>query len=143
MKKLLFICLLVFTQTTYSADLTAVDVFGETIDACGLRSDSVTAALVGTMRYNRINIKKSPFGVNLYHQVTAMNIRGGCVANVRVEYKVYESVFVENLNKKIFSSAVLCGKVILLTGPEHNMQTRVNDEAKAIAQECLLEISQK
>lgn len=143
MKKLLFTCFLMVAQSSYSADLTEVNIFGEDITGCNLSSDSVTAALLGTMRYNRINIKKSIDGVNLYHQVTAMNIRGGCVANVRVEFKVYEYIYVRNLNKKIMSNAVICGNVILLTGPEHNIQTRVNDSAKEIAQQCLLKISKE
>ncbi len=141
MKKLLFTCLLIIAQSSYSANLTEVNIFGEDIPECNLSSDSVTASLLGTMRYNRIDTNKTFNGVNLYHQVTAMKIQGGCVANVRVEFKVYEYIFVKNLNKKVMSNAVICGKVFLLTGPEHNMQTRVNDSAKEIAQKCLLEIS--
>jgi hypothetical protein len=141
MKKLLLVCLLTIAQSSYSADLTEVNIFGEDITGCNLSSDSVTASLLGTMRYNRINVSKGFNGVNLYHQVTAMRVQGGCVANVRVEFKVYDYIFVKNLNKKVMSNAVICGNVFLLTGPEHNIQTRVNDSAKEIAQKCLLEIS--
>lgn len=143
MKKLVFVFLLAIANVVYSEDLTQVNVFGEDINGCGLRSESVTAALVGTMRYNRINVIKGFGGVNLYHQITAMDIRGGCAANVRVEFKTFEYVYVANLNKKIMSNVVLCGNVMLLTGPEHNMQTRVNNSAKELAQECLLKISRE
>lgn len=143
MKKLLFACFLMVAQSSYSADLTEVRISGEQITDCGLSTDSVTAALAGTMRYNRINVVEKWGSVVLYHQVTAMNVSGGCAASVRVDFRVYEHVFVRNLNKKIMSSAVLCGSLELLTGPTHNIQRRVNDSAKDIAQQCLLKISKE
>ncbi len=143
MKKLLLVCFLTIAQSSYSADLTEVKISGEQIKDCNLSRDSVTAALVGAMRYNRIKITESFNGVHLYHSVTALNINGGCAASVVVEFKVYEYLYIKNLNKNIMTGAVICGDGTLLTGPTHNMQTRVNDAAKDMAQRCLLEISKQ
>jgi hypothetical protein len=141
MKKLLFIYLLLIAQSSYSADLMEVHVIGEKINNCNLSENSVTAALVGAMKYNSIKSSKSFSGVFLYHSVNAMKTNTGCVAHSRIEFKVYESVFVRSLNKKVMSEVVLCSKGVLLTGPEYDMQTRVNDAVKDYAQQCLLEIS--
>lgn len=143
MKKLLFACLLMVAQSGYSADLTEVRISGEKIKNCNLTTESVSAALGATMRYNRINLTESYSGVVLYHAVAASNISGGCAAYITVEFKVYDFVFVKNLNKKIMTGAVLCGQGTLLTGPTYDMQTRVNDSAKDMAQQCLLEISKQ
>ena len=141
MKKLLLVCLLTIVQSSYSADLTEVRISGEQINSCNLSRDSVSAALGAAMRYNRIKLTENLGGVVLYHAVTAQTINGGCAAVVKVEFKVYEFVFVKNLNKKIMSGAVLCGNGTLLTGPTYDLQTRVNNSAKDMAQQCLLEIS--
>ncbi len=143
MKKLFFTFLLIIAQSSYSANLTEVKITGEKILGCNLSTDSVSAALVGTMRYNRINITDKTSGVYLYHNVTAMNINGGCAASLVVEFKVYEYVFIKNLNKAIMTGSILCSNGTLLTGPTHNMQTRINDAAKDMAQQCLLEISKQ
>lgn len=144
MKKLLFIYLLTIAQFGYSANLTEVNVFGEKVTDCNLSTASVTAALTGTMRYNRINVTDNFGGVvYLYHQVTAANISGGCAANVKIEFKVYEGVFVKNLNKKVTTNAVICSENSILIGQISTFQTRVNDAAKDMAQQCLLEISKK
>lgn len=143
MKKLLFACLLMVAQSSYSADLTEVRISGEKINGCNLSMNSVAASLGATMRYNRINLTEKFGGVNLYHAVTAHSNGGQCATFVKVEFKIYEYVFVKNLNQKIMSSVVLCGNGTLLTGPSYDMQTRVNDAAKDMAQQCLLEISKQ
>jgi hypothetical protein len=143
MKKLLFVCLLLTSQLGYSAYLTEVKVTGEKIIGCGLNKDSVTSALIGTMRYNRINVTEKDGDVYLYHQVTALEIPGGCAVNVSIEFTMFENVFVKNLKKKIFSQVQLCGSNYLLTGPKYDMQVRVNDTAKDLAQKCLIQISKE
>jgi hypothetical protein len=143
MKKLLLVCLLTIAQSSYSADLTEVKIFGEEIKDCNLSKDSVTAALVGTMRYNRINVTENRGGIVLYHQVTALNINGGCAVSAKLEFKVYEYVFIKSLNKNVMSSVVICDRGTILTGPTHNMQTRVNSSLRDIAQECVVEISKQ
>ncbi len=143
MKKLLLVCLLTIVQSSYSAELTEVRVSEERITDCNLSKDSVTASLVGTMRYNRINVTESRGGVVLYHQVTALNTNNGCAVAAKLEFKVYEYVFIKNLNKKVMSSVVICDRGNILTGPTHSMQTRVNDSLRDLAQECLLEISRQ
>lgn len=143
MKKLLFIFFLLLSQYGYSAYLTEVKVIGERVSGCDLNEDSVTAALIGTMRYNRVNVTESDGGVYLYHQVNAMDVAGGCAVNVSLQFIVYEYVFVKNLKKKIMSQAELCSYNHLMTGPKYNMQTRVNDIAKELAQKCLIRISKE
>ena len=141
MKKLLFICLFTIAKIGYSADLTEVRILGEQISDCNLSRDSVTAALVGTMRYNRINVTENRGGVVLYHQVTALNTNGGCAVAAKLEFKVYEYVFIKSLKKNVMSSVVICDRGTILSGPTHSMQTRVNSVLRDLAQECVMEIS--
>lgn len=143
MKKLLLVCLLIIAQSSYSADLTEVKISGEKISECNLSRESITASLAATMRYNRINVTENHGAVVLYHQVTGLNTSGGCAVTARLEFKVYDFVFIKNLNKKVMSSVVICDRGNILTGPTHSMQTRVNDSLRDLAQECILEISKQ
>jgi hypothetical protein len=95
------------------------------------------------MRYNRINVTEKDGDVYLYHQVTALEIPGGCAVNVSIEFMMFENIFVKNLKKKIFSQVQLCGSNYVLTGPKFDMQVRVNDIAKDLAQKCLIQISKE
>jgi hypothetical protein len=143
MKKLLLVFFLTIAQSAYSANLTEVNIYGEKISDCSLTNASVSAALAGTMRYNRVNVTEKISDIGLYHRVTSVKINGGCAVSVQLEFQVFENILVKNLNKKIMTNAVLCGKNELLAGPIYDMQTRVNNSASDMAQQCLLEISKK
>ena len=144
MNNLVFVILIMFGTNTFGLTLNKVNIFGEDIRECGLSSDSVTASLASLMRYNRIAMDKSLNSVNLYHQVTSIDLGNSCASNINISFHTYEpSIFVPTLKKNISADAVLCNKTVLLTGPKSSMQNRVNNEAKSLAEECLLVIDKK
>jgi hypothetical protein len=143
MKKLvIFLSFYLFTLNASSLSLERVNVFGEKISACGLDSDSVTASLASTMRHNRILPGK---GVNLYHQLTAINIGDGiCAVNINLSFYIIEfDIFVPTLKRKLQADVTLCQRNELLTGPMFNLQIRANESAKKLADLCLLDIERK
>lgn len=144
MKNLLFSILLMFGTNTFGLSLDRVNVFGEEIKECGLSMDSVTASLASLMRYNKITMTNSANSVNLYHQVTSIDMGNSCAAHININFYVFEpSIFIPTLKRSMSADAVLCNKSILLTGAKYSMQNRVNNEAKSLAEQCLLVIDKK
>lgn len=146
MKKFIFIFITLFIllSKAYGLNLDKVNVFGENINECGLSNTSVTAALASVMRYNRIPMEKNHSGVNLYHQVTAIDLGNSCVAHINLSFYIYETkVFVPTFRKNISTDINLCNKSMLLTGAKYSMQGRLNDAAKNLTELCLVEIDKK
>ena len=144
MKKILIFILILFCSKTYGLTLDEVDVFGEKIDECGLSSDSVTASLASLMRSNKIPMGRSLKSINLYHQVTALDLGNTCSANLYISFYSYEpKIFVPTIKKNLSADVVLCKKTILMTGPKYDLQSRINDRAKGLAEQCLLIIDKK
>ena len=144
MKKILILVLILFGSKTYGLTLDSVNVFGEDIKNCGLSSDAVTASLASVMRYNKIQINKSSNSVDLYHQVTAVDMGNACSAHINISFYTYEpKIFVPTLKRNLSADAVLCNKSMLLTGPKYDLQSRLNESAKTLAEQCLLVIDKK
>ncbi len=144
MKKILIVILVLFGSKAYGLTLDNVNIFGEDIKQCGLFSDSVTASLASLMRYNKIPISRSPNSVNLYHQVTAIDMGNTCSAHLNISFYTFEpKIFVPTLKRNLSADAVLCNKSMLLTGPKYDLQSRLNDSAKTLAEQCLLIIDKK
>ena len=144
MKRLCLIILFLLGSNAYALTLDRVNLFGEDIKECGLSSESVTASLASLMRYNRISMTDSLSGVNLYHQVTAIDTGNGCAAHASILFYSYQTnIFVPTLKRSLSADVVLCNKSALLTGPKHSLQTRVNNEIKSLAEQCLLIIDKK
>ncbi|MCF8194474.1 MAG: hypothetical protein K9J38_00585 [Polynucleobacter sp.] len=143
MKILIFI-LILFCSKTYGLRLDEVDVFGEKIDSCGLSSESVTASLASAMRYNKIPMVRSIDAITLYHAVTALEMGNSCSANLYISFYIYEpKIFVPTIKRNLSADVVLCKKNMLLVGPKHDLQRRINDGAKELAEQCLLTIDKK
>ena len=136
--------LILFCSKTHGLTLDEVDVFGEKIDDCGLSSDSVTASLASLMRYNKISMGRSLKSINLYHQVTALDMGNTCSASLYISFYTYESkIFVPTFKRNLSADVVLCNKSMMLAGPKYDLQSRINDRAKGLAEQCLLIIDKK
>lgn len=144
MKKfIILLCLFMFAAKSYGLTLDRVFVFGEDIKSCGLSKEPITASLAGVMRYNRISMDTYA-DVNVYHQVTAVDLGSSCAASVNLQFYVYETkIFVPSIKKSLSANVVLCNLSMLLTGPKHDMQSRLNENAKSLAEQCLVKIDKK
>jgi hypothetical protein len=93
------------------------------------------------MRYNRIGLSNES-KVHAYHQITVLEISGGCAATVN--FQIYFNSFAnlpQQNNKRVFLKNLLCSQVYLLTGPRHNFGTRVGDSLKESVDSCINDIS--
>jgi hypothetical protein len=141
MKKYVTLLLSCFSCAAFSINLESVYVFGEEVSECNVSQNVANSSISSAMRYNRIGLSnQSKF--RAYHQITVLEISGGCAATVN--FQIYFNSFV-NLpsqnNQKVFIKNLLCSQVTLLTGPRYDLAKRVNDSLKESVDLCINDIS--
>lgn len=141
MKNLIFIFFLLFSKFSFSLSISEIDISGERIENCKLSTESLNAAFNAAARYNRVAIK-SGSTVGLYHQVNALPTSNfSCAANMYFDISFYD--FASISGKRVFVKKILCSRSVLLTGENIDIQTRINNAAKDIFDECIADIQKR
>jgi hypothetical protein len=142
-KKIITFLIGCISCTAFSLTLDSVNIFGEEISGCNLSMDSVDASIASAMRFNRVGVSDKST-ISAYHQITALEIAGGCAVNVKFQIYFNSFVAIPPENKKyVFLRNEICAKGALLTGQRFNLQTRVNDILKEYVDLCINEFSKK
>lgn len=127
----------------FSFTLENVKVFGEDVKGCNVSRSSADASIASAMKFNRIEVNNES-KINAYHQISVLEIPGGCAVNVNFQIYFFSAVTVPPENTKYISlKNQICGDGSLLVGPAFNMQTRINDFLKESVDFCISEIYKK
>lgn len=134
---------LTFPSTAVSQPLSVVEVFGEYDDdlngSCQARHDSAVAAVEAALRYNRVEVGKTP--VKGYINLMAMSLSETlCVVKVSIEFYANVQAVVPTLGSR-FVEAHVCDRGGVLTGSPSGMQSRVNSALRDMTDACVSEIA--
>ena len=135
-----------FANISYALTFEQAHVFGEAISdegsKCGLSRDASVSAVETALRQNRIAINEKA-KYNFYLNTNSLYLDQGCVANTHLEVGFYSYVNPPNGDKAVFAEVILCTRGMIMSGPSYNLQTRINDNYRSMAEQCVSEIQKK
>lgn len=110
---------------------------------CGISYDALTAAVKGTLRYNRIPIatEQDYFGDranNLYVNVTAFPIdETNCAAALAIKLENHTKVMDPVAGQERWADIVYCDKTQLLNWNRYKIEDELIGSAKQFTEQCL------
>jgi hypothetical protein len=147
MKKILLCIVFLYLSQAHAATIGSAHIFGERIEgnACGLSNDAADAAIATVLRQNRISVSQDKFSkIKFYYQINALDVSSGCAVNVKLQVITFGDFLIPSSPpKKLFSKIELCGNTYLLTGPKYDLQGRVSDSLRTLAEMCINEIGKE
>lgn len=141
MKKYLPIFLSFISCASFSLTLESVKVFGEEVSECNVTQNGANSSISAAMRFNRIEMSDELI-FRAYHQITVLEISGGCAATVN--FQIFFNSFVPippKNTRTIFLKNLLCSQMVTISGPKYNFGSRVNQNLKESVDLCINEIS--
>jgi hypothetical protein len=146
MKRIYFLfSLLMFSFCANSQTLRDVDILTESDDEdmreCNISYSRMQTAAESALRYNRVNFKNSTSKVILYiNSLTLTLNRNNCVANVKINFERYESLYFDYFKKFFTKPFILCEKDALLVNSKTDLQENINRKIRDMIDSCISEI---
>jgi hypothetical protein len=115
---------------------------------CQVSNSSSKAAVESELRYNRVPIATREQYVQLealrvYVEFNALEIPGGCVVSHRISLGNYQPVLLLVTGKAMNATVEICNKGGIMSGPSHNLQSRLNAAFRDYTSQCLSEYQKK
>jgi hypothetical protein len=148
MKRFLFnLIVLLFCSNSFALDLVSVNVFAEDDAAearqCNHSNSSTVAAVESVFRQNRIKVdSNSPYYV--YINTAILEIRPGyCSVSTRLFIYFTSNVNIPDKKFSKFLRTELCTYTSLLIGNSGTISSRINNDYRSFAEECISKIEKK
>ena len=120
----------------------------ENARTCQVSNASIGAAVESEFTYNRVPIGTveqylSDKAINSYVRTTILVISGTCAISTSFSLKNDQPVVLSVTGKAMFATVEICNKGGLLSGPTHNMQSRLNAAFRDYTSQCNSEYRKK
>jgi hypothetical protein len=147
MKKIFLCFVFLFLNQAHAATIGSAYIFGERLDGnlCGLSNSATEAAIATALRQNRIAVSQDRLSrIKFYYQINSLELGSTCVVNINFQVFTYGDYLVPSSPpKNLFSKIELCGNSYLLTGPKYDLQSRVSDTSRTLAEMCINDVSKQ
>jgi hypothetical protein len=114
--------------------------------SCNIRKLSAVAAVQATLRENRIPIsyKRTNAGhVRAYVDFTSINFTSApprCVVAFQIRFEFFGQAFFPGLKRLIGEPVLLCENGGVMSGPNYDLQDRLNTRYIDLTRQCISEI---
>lgn len=146
-RNLVILILISFANISYALTMGQANVFVEVpqpdAGKCGLSNNASQSAVESVLRQNRISIE-SKAEYYFYLNTNAMRIGQACVADISLQVGFRDYVMIPySKNKRVFANIELCNRGIIMSGQTYDFQSRINQEYRSMAEQCVSEIEKK